>query len=317
MRQSMHFKDVPFQLQATDIKKHILNVDSRFREAGGSSSDFYFRLLSPVKNVLRIRITSIELPNNYYLFSKIRRNVTLRIMYGVVDPSSNPRVYLNYKDITIPEGNYSAFNMVDGVNAALAAAGLTWIKVSFNLITGKFVFYTTPLTYFALDTALEDVLPPITWNRPYDYGLGYNMGFSSGIFDSGAGVDISGNPSQVVVSDQFAYFAGDIYHFLKINDFDCVRQTNVGSDFTALAKIIIRDPKNFMTYDDYASQHVKEVTFPTPQDLSRLHVQLLDMYGELTDMGSAQVSFSIEVLEIMNLSLYNTIRDAFAIGWTV
>jgi hypothetical protein len=143
------------------------------------------------------------------------------------------------------------------------------------------------------------------------------MGFSSGIFDSGAGVDISGNPSQVVVSDQFAYFAGDIYHFLKINDFDCVRQTNVGSDFTALAKIIIRDPKNFMTYDDYASQHVKEVTFPTPQDLSRLHVRLLDMYGELTDMGSAQVSFSIEVLEIMNLSLYNTIRDAFAIGWTV
>jgi hypothetical protein len=92
----MHFKDVPFQLQATDIKKHILNVDSRFREAGGSSSDFYFRLLSPVKNVLRIRITSIEMPNNYYLFSKIRRNVTLRIMYGVVDPLSNPRVYLNY-----------------------------------------------------------------------------------------------------------------------------------------------------------------------------------------------------------------------------
>ena len=317
MRSSLQFKDVPFQLQATDIKKHILNVDSRFREAGGSSSDFYFRLLSPVKNILRVRITSIETPNNYYIFSKIRRNVTLRIMYGVVVPLSDPLVYSNSKDITIPEGNYSAFNMVDGVNAAAATAGLPWLKVRFDLITGKFVFYTIPSTYFALDTALEDVLSPITWNRPYDYGLGYNMGFSSGIFDSDFGVDISGNPCQVVVSDQFAYFAGDIYHFLKVNDFDCIRQTHRGSDFMALAKVIIRDPKNYMTYDDYASQHAKEVTFPTPQDLSRLHVQLLDMYGEPVEMGSAQLSFSIEVLEIMNLSLYNTIRDAFAIGWTV
>jgi hypothetical protein len=29
------------------------------------------------------------------------------------------------------------------------------------------------------------------------------------------------------------------------------------------------------------------------------------------------MSFSIEVLEIMNLSLYNTVRDAFAVGWSV
>jgi hypothetical protein len=105
--------------------------------------------------------------------------------------------------------------------------------------------------------------------------------------------------------------------FLKINDFDCVRQTIRGSDFTALAKIVVKEPKNYMSFDDYASQHAKEVVFPTPQDLSRLQVQLLDPYGEILQMGSTNVSFSIEVLEIMNLSLYNTVRDAFAIGWRV
>jgi hypothetical protein len=72
-----------------------------------------------------------------------------------------------------------------------------------------------------------------------------------------------------------------------------------------------------MAYDDYASQHAKEVVFPTPQDLSRLHVQLLDAYGCPIDFGSSHISFSIEVLEIMNLSLYNTVRDAFAVGWAV
>jgi hypothetical protein len=301
---SMHFKDVPFQLQATDIKKHILNVDSRFRGPGGSSSDFYFRLLAPVKNVLRIRITSVEIPNNFYMFSVVRRNVTLRIFYGVGLATT--------KLITIPQGNYSAFDMVDALNLEFQTEGLTWLTMSFSLVTGSFTFTGTQV--FAVDTGIDGLTPAVTWNRLFDYGLGYNMGFSRGIFDSGA-PDASGN--RFITSDQLSYFAGDTYVLLKINDFDCVLQTMVGSDFTALAKIVLREPKNYMAFDDYASQHAKEVVFPTPQDLSRLHVQLLDAYGEPIDMGSSHVSFSIEVLEIMNLSLYNTVRDAFAVGWSV
>jgi hypothetical protein len=304
---SLRFKDIPFELQATDIKKHILNVDSRFREpgSGGSSADFQFRLLSPVKNVLRIRITSIEMPNNYYNFSSKRRNVVLRIFYGEGLASSAV--------IKIPSGNYSAFDMVDAVNTALVAKGLPWLSVYYNLVTSAFTF--TGNRVFALDTALLTTPPSsLTWPRTHDYGLGYNMGFSYGIFDSGA-PDASGN--RTVTSDQLPNFAGDTYVFLKVNDFDCVRQTVGDSDFTALAKIVVREPKNYMSFDDYAGQHAKEVVFKTPQDLSRLRVQLLDPYGEILQMGSTHISFSIEVLEIMNLSLYNTVRDAFAVGWKV
>ena len=301
----MRFNDVPFQLQATDIKKHILNVDSRFREAGGSTSDFFFRLLSPVKNILRIRISSIEMPNNYYMFSVRRRNINLRIVYG---PSLS-RCTL----ITIPQGNYSAFDMVDALNMIFATLteppGMTSY---FDLVEGRFTFSCKQR--FEIDTAI-DRAPTLTWNRPFDYGLGYNMGFSRGIFPSTTVADASGN--YTVTSDQLSYFAGDAYVLLKLNDFDCVLQTMKGSDFTALAKIVVKEPKNYMAFDDYASQHAKEVVFPTPQDLSRLHVQLLDAYGEPIDMNSSQFSFSIEVLEIMNLSLYNTVRDAFAVGWRV
>ena len=302
MSRPMQFKDVPFQLQATDIKKHILNVDSRFRDSG-ASSDFYFRLLGPVKNVLRIRITSIEMPNNYYMFSKGRRNVTIRVFYGAGLTTA--------AFITIPSGNYSACEMVDVLNAEFRCAGVPWLKAAFDTVTGTFILSGNRA--FAIDTAIDGVSPLVTWNRPYDYGLGFNMGFSRGIFDSVA--DCSGH--QQIMSDQLSYFSGDAYVFLKINDFDCVLQTIVSSDFTALAKVIVREPKNYMAFDDYAGQHAKEVVFPTPQDLSRLHVQLLDAYGEPIDLGSSQFSFSIEVLEIMNLSLYNTVRDAFAVGWTV
>jgi len=302
---SLRFKDLPFELQATDIKKHILNVDSRFREPGGSSADFQFRLLSPVKNVLRIRITSVELPNNYYIFSSKRRNVVIRIFYGVDLASSAV--------IKIPSGNYGATDMVDALNEALVAKGLPWLTVAFDTVPAAFIF--TAKQAFALDTALLTSPPSaLTWPRPCDYGLGYNLGFSYGIFDSGA-PDASGN--RTITSDQLPYFAGDKYVFLRVNDYACVRQTIDGSDFTALAKIIIKVNKNYMSFDDYAGEHAKEVVFPTPQDLSRLQVQLLDPYGEILPLGSSQMSFSIEVLEIMNLSLYNTVRDAFAVGWKV
>jgi hypothetical protein len=305
----MRFSDVPFQLQATDIKRHILNVDSRFREpgVGSTTSDFFFRFLSPIKNVLRVNIVHAEFPNNYYMFSKQRRNLSLRIYYGTSLASS----FL----ATIPEGNYTAYDVADALTALFrGTGGIPWLSVSFNLITGKYTFTSTGSRVFAVDTALDDVYPAVTWKRDFDYGLGYNTGFSRGIFDSGA-PDASGNSR--VVSDQTGFFAGDSYVFLKINEFDCVRQTIRGSDFTALAKVIIKEPKNYMAFDDAASQHAKQVTFPTPQDLSRLHVQVLDPYGEIIDMGSSQISFSIEVLEIMNLSLYNTVRDAFAIGWSL
>ena len=104
--QPMRFSDVPFQLQATDIKRHILNVDSRFREPGGTSSEFYFRLLAPVKNVLRVRITSIEFPNNYYMFNTNRRNISLRILYG---PGLVSSLLL-----TIPPGGAFKFTSIAG-----------------------------------------------------------------------------------------------------------------------------------------------------------------------------------------------------------
>jgi len=188
---------------------------------------------------------------------------------------------------------------------------LPWLSVAFNDLQGKFTFTGTQA--FTLNTVCSD---GETFDRPYDYGLGYNLGFSRDDIGFGPGIFPS-DVGNTVTSDQCSTFAGDPYVFLKINSYDCVRQTLSGEEITALAKIVMKEPKNFMTFDDYASQHAKEVTFPTPQDLTRFHIQLLDPYGHLIDMCSSQISFSIEVLEIRNLSLYNTIRDAFTIPWKI
>lgn len=313
---ALQIDDIPFRLRAGDIVKHVVNIDSRFRENPelSTSSKFYFRLLTPIRNVLRIRITSIEFPNNYYIFSTNRRNVTIQLL---LDPDGNG-VFQSHVTVPIPDGNYSASDLANTINSFFSKhILLTGLSVTFSGITGKYTF--TGDIPFGLDTLCTDNVPvpkvPYVFDRPFDYGLGYNMGFSKKTDFAATGPDASGNYS--LVSDHFSYFAGDAYVFLKVNNFDCIRQTVYGNDFTALAKVIMYDPKDYMTYNDYANQNPKEVTFPNPYDLTRFEVQVLDPYGNLVEMDTSQFAFSMEVLEVRNLKLYNTIRDAFAADWIV
>jgi len=194
--------------------------------------------------------------------------------------------------------------MLETLNNLFKTSVLSFLSVTFNPITGEFIFTgTQPYTINTVCGSTD------TWNREFDYGLGYKLGFSRGKFIS----DPSGN----VVSNQSANFAGDPYVFLRVNDFECVRQTVNGYQFGALAKIIVSQAKDYMNFDDYTGHHAKEVTFPNPYDLTKFKIQLVDPYGQHLQMDSSQVSFSLEVLEVRNLSLYNMIRDAFATKWSL
>jgi hypothetical protein len=292
---------IPQELRANDIRRHIINVDSQFREdpTTSTSSDFFFRLLNPVKNVLRVRVTSIEFPNNYKFFTPLRRNVSMNITFGGVT-----------RTITIDTGNYNAYDMEATLQEFIDAQfGTSSITVTWDEIRAQYVFASTfgPIT-ISLPTSKNSY-----YSRPFAYGLGYYLGFS---FNDGnphtSVADVSGH---VLISDSCANFSGDSYVFLKVNDFDCVVQ-NVGeNDFHALAKIVLREPKNYMSFDDYAGQQIKEVVFQNPRDLSRFRIQVVDPYGEVIDLCSAQISFSMEVLEIQNHTLYDTVRDSIMLRY--
>lgn len=298
---------VPFKLHANDVVKHIINVDSRFRDTPmvSSSSNFYYTLLSPMRNILRMRVTSVEFPNNYYIFSAARRNTVIQVIYDTSSPKT--------ANVEIPEGNYTAGDMQDALNEAFVDASLNWVTAAFDETTGGFTFVAD--RYFAINTQYGG------WDRPFDYGLGFNLGFSRRLHIS---QKISTTPLVYrVTSDQCATFQGDNYVFLRVNDYGRVRQTlhvydtagrtqQEAQSFTALAKVVLREPKNFMTFDDYASHHAKEHVFPSPIDLTRFKVEVLDAYGNVMDLCSSQFSFSLELLEVRNASLYMAIRDSLA-----
>lgn len=283
--------ELPFLMRANDIKKHIISIDSRFRQnpTASSSSNYYYQLLTPIKNVLRIRNTSFEFPNNYPFFHSGRSNVTFRVL-------NLSGAFVTTTVITIPEGNYSAADMVAVINAMFKNNGLSWLSVAFEFITGKYVFSGN--LYFGIDTMYG------TYERPFDYGLGYYLGFTRNFYKSS-----KVGATFTLKSDFPASFNGDNYIFLKVNDYECVQHMTDTTDVKALAKIILRDPKSYMAFDDYASEHAKEVVFKAPQNISRLHVQIVDAYGNEIELDGTNHSFSLEVLEILNISLYESVRE--------
>lgn len=282
--------DLPIELRANELTRRILNIDSRFRSnpTSTTSSNFYYRLLESCKNILRIRLTSVEFPTNVKLFTAKRQNVILRIIYD----RANPTQYI----LHIPDGNYTPEQMVTTIQADLTA-NLTWLSVAYNAIEESFTFTGTQV--FAVDTTYHS-LP-----RLYTYGLGYYLGFTQKSHMATLVAD-----KWTVSSDATADFVGDMYAFLRVNDYDCVRHQTSDQKLTAFAKLSLRGSGDY-GYDD----HTREVVFTNPQDISRLHIQLVDAYGDLLDIGDSTFSFSLEILEVKNTSLYNTIRDSLSIRY--
>ena len=292
-------KSMPFLLRGNEVKRHMINIDSRFRQnpTQTTPSDYYFQLSMPIKNVLRVRITSMEFPNNFAFFTALHNNVSIRIVYTLSGQSREV-------EATVKDGNYTAQDMITELNSVFTKLGLSWLVCSFDFISGY--FYFTGNSYFEIDTKYNSI------ERQFDYGLGYYLGLNRGILQSAY------NPTTnkyTLNGDFTGSFNGDNYVFLKINDYEFVQHTMNDNTIGALAKIILRDPKTYMTFDDLASGNAKEVVFKAPQNISRLHIQFVNAYGEDINLKGTNHSFTMEVLEIQDSSLYNAVRETLYPGY--
>lgn len=278
-----------------DVNRRIFNVDSRFRQNPDTSttSNFSIKLANPIKNAVRVRVVSVEIPNNYHFFNSGRKNVTMAVEYGA---GYETRVL-----ITIDSGNYIASEMENELNTKLSEANIKWLTVSWDNIQGFFCFTGTQA--FRLNMGIGD--DAIVFNRKFDYGLGFYLGFlcgkKEGVYD--------GKKYWTTCSDFYANFAGDNYLLLSVNELNCVQHQMDNGSRNVLGKIILREPKNYMVFDDYASQNAKECIFIAPISLDTLDIQILDPYCNPVNFQNANVSLSFEVVEVANLSVFNTIRD--------
>lgn len=286
-------------LYEKNIKTHVINVDSRFRtDTQDPSTDFTFKLKNPMKNIISLRISSIEFPNTYYTFSNSRQNTKFTLYYN----KSLNNTTLYQQIISIDEGNYSPEELVDAINLILINNP---VSISYNPIKGKILFDSQ--YYFEIDF-LGNNLAFV--NRTSDNGLGYNLGFRQIIGKRLQSIREVGNIYKLQGS-AIVDTIDNNYIFISL-DPDWKVITNYTKDkelHHSFAKVIINVPKGSVLYDNGANTITKEYWFQQPTDITIIPVRISDPYDQTIDLAGMEFSFSLEIKEIRNSALHELIRS--------
>jgi hypothetical protein len=286
-------------LDSSKYNISLLSLDSRFATTSTyNNGQFKIILPSALKNVMRIRLASIEVPLVEYCYSLAKGNTTFAVRIG-----SNPNFI---KCNPIPDGNYNIARLTSAIQTSLQAINSNFL-VNFNVTTGKLRITNSTLKF---ELFLESYEPSIA-SRPSDWGIGYNLGFRE----------------QVVTSTQDStgiwYVEGTSslslqawpYYLLQLecpDVIDSLKHPLMEDNFiSAFAKILLKDNSYTVNFDDNSNLIRKEYTFLAPKQIPFFVVRLTDPYGCPVNMMKMDWSITIELTEIVNSKTYASISNTY------
>jgi hypothetical protein len=299
-----------------DIYTQVIAVDSRFRaDPTSPTSNFLFKLNRPIKNVVSVRISSIELPNTFYSFSANRGNTSFYVTYPSKTFAESGKFSLPYftQQVLIADGNYTPAQLCTTVQETMR--GLVF---DLSIVTPQFTVTLddkTNLVTISSGTGTANTRFDLNFTsgifqgRTFDYGLGYNLGFR--------------NPDPLMYTDSVSYpISGDTYQgiidtidsnyvFLTLDpDWKVViLNTPDRTQAFPFAKIVMNVPKNKVVFDNGANTLSKEYNLKQPTNIVSIPVRLTDPYDQPLDLVGANFSFSLEVKEVLNAALYEHLRN--------
>jgi hypothetical protein len=252
------------------------SIDTRFADqVYDGTGDFMIRMPSTLRNVIRIALTSVEIPLVEYTFSVGRGNLTF-----MVGSTVN----------TIPAGNYTGTQLAAAVTTASGISGFC----TYDGITNRFtVNGSGPYTWTSSNPAIAA--------RNKDWGLGFNLGFTKTVTSGLAPNSPALGPAA--------------YYLLQLQCPDMMENTvhrvTAGGTVPAFAKVVLRSGVYQMQFDDGANMVRKENTFAQPTSIAALRVRLVDAYGCTVALGETDWSMTFEVMEVVSSGLYGELNRAY------
>jgi hypothetical protein len=314
-------------VNSNDLRKQIINVDSRFRSnQSDPTSNFTFNLERPYKNLIRLRVASVEIPNTSqtittanncfivkaYDITGIVRTVTIKLPVGNYTSVTimNKLQELLITEIRNPFGIYLTAEL-DTINGLVT---FTHNGVSTYPVVGASPAPTASAKPFIIDFC--ECIPNDKRKENFN-GFGTNLGFKKDFYRVTNLKQTTTTPildTYSITSEGCLDVVGNTYMFLCVNDYHCVEQKTNTNYIQCLAKIIIREEKYMVIYDDGSSLLSNEIIFTKPTDLKILQVKLVDPYGDIIDLCGMNFSFSLEITEVLNTKLYDFYRNYIWLG---
>lgn len=262
-------------------KKKYINVDTRFRDeysSGGSCNgvdSITITLPERINEVKKIEVKCAEIPVSFYNISSDLGNNVLQVNDVVK---------------TIPDGFYSAAQLVAAINAPLVGTGCS-LSIANNKC--KFDSASEITINFAIDKS-----------GSFDkYNLKSKLGWALGFRD----VSIEILAGGYVLGDAFINLNEPRYLYLIVDEFN---QGNPHSFLAPLPKsfinknIIARIATNFLGFP-FGSVLTANLTngllvsdkreFSGKVNLQKLNIQLVNEYGNPVNLNGLDFSFAIKV----------------------
>ena len=271
-----------------------IHLNSCFRENyyRTSPTDFKYHIPSgTIQNILSIKLSSIEIPNSWYLFSFKKNNNRFKIETTICDKCS-------IHNIVIPDGNYDREQLVFFLNDKYfinsANPILKNIEFDIDKYTNKSYFKlieNAPIDFefnlHFVDDNNDNILETCGWI------LGFRLANYLKIND-------------IVNAEGLFDGAGDKYIYLSINDYQHNYNENniVCFDGTStydniIAKIpMINGKFSFIINENNYNPLIKIRKYNGPINLNKLEIKLLDKFNNIIDLNNMDWSFSLE-LEIL------------------
>ena len=282
----------PGSLNAIKRVTHLfnLNLNTCFRSNYYNSNPCSFQYIIPaeIKNVVSLRLASIEIPNSWYLFSKIKANNFFEIEIN------NNGTITNYV-ILVPDGNYDNSTLSDYLNNTYfynssVTNDLVYLEFYIDEYSSKSIFKLTgiyPANFCFTIKFVKDI--NINLMNTFGWIIGFRLANyktitnfieSEGIFDGGG--------------DRYIYVSIDDYQYnnntLNMVCFDgSIMEKNI------IAKIPMINGKLSLIIDDNSCPLTKTRKYNGPVNIRNLFIKILDQFGEIIDLNNMDYSLTLEL----------------------
>ena len=273
-----------------DLKRNIitsqLSIDTKFRKNyfSSKSSNFTINLATPLKNVISMKMSSMEIANIQHVISETLGTNGFKV---TKTPSSGSSVTATIK---IPSGNYDTTTLEStliGVSTDVNTLAYAGCSISINSNTMR-----ATISGSSNGDRLElDFQNLVHQNAPPMKTLGWALGFRKRHYKG----------QQSYTGEGTVDLAGCKYIFLCINDFKNTTQDvctilyeNSFLRKHILARIPMREGKGAVLFDDPSDKITKKRHYFGPVNIDKLHIQLIDEYGMEIDMNYNDYSFALE-----------------------
>ena len=294
----------PYQ-RRTMIKN--VNIDTIFRPNYDktTSSDFVVLLPDSLRNVISMRLTSVELPNMINQFSTSDKSNFFEI-------TSNLASAVVTKTIYIPDGDYQSNVFQTTMNNILTSNGFPYLILEVTIqgririrarLPGEGPSVYVAGEYYFPEFTFRIVITPTDCLRPHRTA-GWNMGFRKAYYNSTSITDYETGlayPAQILSESMYGSTV-DNYVFMEVDDYhnnfqtDTI-QSSVGQSYIGkniLGRIGLTGNSFTIIESTPADGVFRNREYFGPVRLERLHIRLLNKYGEIINLNGNDYSFVLE-----------------------